>query len=82
MPKPDKYNTIQVISFLQQLVTYKGFYDDNLEFIWLDKIQIIVSMNPSSTLGRYEITTRFTGNAKILYIDYPSTEELQLIYSF
>jgi dynein heavy chain 2 len=33
LPKPDKYNTIQLIAFLQQLITHKGFYDDNLDFI-------------------------------------------------
>ena len=33
LPKPDKYNTIQLIAFLQQIVCYKGFYDDNLEFL-------------------------------------------------
>ncbi len=33
LPKPDKYSTTQVIAFLQQLLTYKGFYDGKLEFI-------------------------------------------------
>jgi len=80
LPKPDKYNTIQLISFLHQIVSYQGFYDDNLEFIHLERIQIIASMNPSSTLGRYEITTRLTGNVRILYVDYPSNEELYSIY--
>lgn len=37
LPKPDKYNTIQLIAFLQQMVTHKGFYDSNLEFIQLDE---------------------------------------------
>ena len=71
LPKPDKYNTIQLISFLQQIVAYQGFFDDNLEFVYLEKIQIIASMNPSSTVGRFEITTRFTGNVRILFVDYP-----------
>ena len=38
LPKPDKYDTIQLISFLQQIVCYKGFYDDNLEFVGLERI--------------------------------------------
>lgn len=53
LPTPDKYNTIQLIAFLQQIVCYKGFYDDNLEFVYLERIQIIASMNPSSTIGRH-----------------------------
>ena len=33
MPKADKYGTSQVMAFLQQLLTYQGFYNDKLEFI-------------------------------------------------
>lgn len=40
LPRPDKYETIQLISFLQQLVTYKGFYDDNLEWLSLERVQV------------------------------------------
>ena len=80
LSKPDKYETIQLISLLQQLITYNGFYSEDLEFVNLDKIQIICSMNPSSTLGRYEITSRFTGKVNILYIDYPNKKDLNLIY--
>ena len=80
LPKPDKYNTIQLISFLQNIVAYQGFYDENLEFVYLERIQIIASMNPSSTIGRFEITTRFTGNVRMLFLDYPNNEDLTKIY--
>ena len=33
LPRPDKYNTCQLVSFLQQLITYGGFYDDSLDWI-------------------------------------------------
>ena len=81
LPKPDKYNTIQLISFLQNIVAYEGFYDENLEFVYLERIQIIASMNPSSTVGRYEITTRFTGNVRMLFLDYPNNEDMNIIYN-
>jgi len=38
LPKPDKYDTIQLIAFLQQIVCYKGFYDENLEFVYLERV--------------------------------------------
>jgi dynein heavy chain 2 len=41
LPKPDKWGTSQLITFLQQLITYNGFYDDALEFVKLDGIQIV-----------------------------------------
>ena len=81
LPKPDKYETIQLISFIQELITYNGYYSSDLEFVHLDKIQIICSMNPSSTIGRYDITSRLTGKIKMIYIDYPQDNELCLIYT-
>ncbi|CAD8135851.1 unnamed protein product [Paramecium octaurelia] len=81
LPKPDKYQTIQLIAFLQQLITHRGFYDENLEFVYLDdKIQIVSSMNPPSTIGRHQLSTRFTANVRIYYIEQPSNDELQQIY--
>jgi dynein heavy chain 2 len=76
LPKPDKYQTIQLISFLQQLISHKGFYDPvTLEFVHLDeKIQLVCSMLPSTYIGRHEITQRFTAIARILAIDCPTSE--------
>ena len=80
LPKPDKYNTIQLIAFLQQIVCYKGFYDENLEFVYLERIQIVASMNPSSTIGRHKISTRFTANVRIYFMSYPGDNELEPVY--
>lgn len=33
LPKADKYGTSQVMAFLQQLLTYQGFFDSKLEFV-------------------------------------------------
>jgi dynein heavy chain 2 len=80
LAKPDEYNSIELISFLQQLHSHRGFYDDELEFTQLDKnVQFIVSMNPSSDIGRNEISTRLTACTNILYIDYPTKEDMKVI---
>ena len=52
LPKPDKYETAELVAFLQQLVTYQGFYDKNLDFVGLQNVHIVASMNPSTTVGR------------------------------
>jgi dynein heavy chain 2, cytosolic len=80
LPTPDKYNTIQVIALLQQLVTYQGFYD-GLEFVSLERVQIVASMNPSSTVGRHALSPRFTAIVRIVSIDYPTRDELIHIYT-
>ena len=38
-------------------------------------------MAPASTIGRHDLSTRFTANVRILSIDYPSNEELINIYT-
>jgi len=81
LPKPDRYETAELIAFLQQLVCYQGFYDKNLDFVGLQGIQIVASMNPSTTLGRYPLSTRFTANVRLGYVHYPDKESLSSIYS-
>jgi len=81
LPKPDKYRTCMLVAFLQQLLTFNGFYDENLEFIKIDKVQIICSMNPATTVGRHPLSTRFTAIVRVAYMDYPSKEELIEIYN-
>lgn len=70
MPKPDKYQTIQLASFLQQVISHKGFYDPTtLEFVQMDeKIQIVISMFPPSSIGRNQLTQRLTAIVKIVNV--------------
>ncbi|OMJ92391.1 hypothetical protein SteCoe_4833 [Stentor coeruleus] len=80
LPTPDKYDTIQLIALLQQLVSYQGFYD-GLEFVSLERVQIVASMNPSSVVGRHALSPRFTAIVRIVSVDYPSRDELIHIYT-
>ena len=81
LPRPDKYQTTEVVSLLQQLLTHNGFYDENLEFVSVDKrIQIVATLNPVVSFGRYKLSTRFTANMRLLAIDAPSKKEQSKIY--
>ncbi|KAH0625160.1 hypothetical protein JD844_033332 [Phrynosoma platyrhinos] len=46
LPKPDKWGTSTLVAFLQQVLTYQGFYDENLEWVGLENIQIVASIYP------------------------------------
>lgn len=81
LPKPDMYDTIQLVAFLQQLITYQGFYNDDLEWIGIDKIQIVASMNPATTVGRSQLSTRFTAITHVAFITYPEQAQLQTVYT-
>ncbi|KAJ3360793.1 Cytoplasmic dynein 2 heavy chain 1 [Kappamyces sp. JEL0680] len=80
LPSPDKYATVELIQFLQQLLTFNGFFDTSLEWISIENIQIVASMNPSSSMGRHKLSTRFTSIIRILYLGYPEKDQLQNIY--
>jgi dynein heavy chain 2 len=80
LPVPDKYETVELIQFLQQLLVYKGFFDSNLEWISVENVQIVASMNPSTTIGRFSLSTRFTSIVRIHYMDYADQEQLSYIY--
>lgn len=80
LAKPDEYDSIELISFLQQLSSHRGFYDEDLEFTEIDKnIEVVVSMNLSSDLGRHELSTRLTATTRILFVDHPSKEDMKTI---
>ena len=46
----------------------------NLDYVTLERIVIVASMNPSTTIGRHRISTRFTANVRLCYMDYPESE--------
>ncbi|GFQ97276.1 cytoplasmic dynein 2 heavy chain 1, partial [Trichonephila clavata] len=81
LPKPDKWGTSQLLAWLQQILTYNGFYDENAEWISLEGIQIVGSVSSISLAGRHSLTTRFTSRMYIYAVDYPSQEQLRIIYS-
>uniref|UniRef100_A0A672TN04 Cytoplasmic dynein 2 heavy chain 1 n=1 Tax=Strigops habroptila TaxID=2489341 RepID=A0A672TN04_STRHB len=81
LPKPDKWGTSTLVAFLQQVLTYQGFYDENLEWVGLENIQIVASMCAGGTSGRHKLTPRFTSIVRLCAIDYPERDQLQAIYS-
>ena len=58
----------RLFSLFLKLITYNGFYDDSLEFIKLENIQIVGSMNPNVTIGRHKLPSRFTSIVRIFSI--------------
>eukprot|EP00050_Salpingoeca_kvevrii_P020215 m.95860 g.95860 ORF g.95860 m.95860 type:complete len:4292 (+) comp8765_c0_seq1:164-13039(+) len=81
IPKPDKWGTSPLIELLQQFIGFRGFYDSNLEWVGLENIMLVGSMNPSSTLGRHDLSERFSSIVRVLYVDYTETDQLQEIYT-
>lgn len=55
--KHDKWETNMMIEFLNQIIVYNGFFDTNIEFIRLENVVIVGSMEETNTLS-----LRFTSN--------------------
>uniref|UniRef100_H2M4S9 Cytoplasmic dynein 2 heavy chain 1 n=1 Tax=Oryzias latipes TaxID=8090 RepID=H2M4S9_ORYLA len=81
LPKPDKWGTSNLTAFLQQALTYKGFYDENLEWVSLENIQVVASMSTGGSVCSHSLTSRFCSIVRICAIDYPDREQLHSIYS-
>ncbi|KPI89860.1 putative dynein heavy chain [Leptomonas seymouri] len=81
LPKADKYGTVELHSFLQQLIPYQGFYNQDLEWIGTERVQIVASMNPTPSAGRYPVTPRLLALSSIISVSYPSKTSLVQVYA-
>ncbi|KAJ4457360.1 putative Cytoplasmic dynein 2 heavy chain 1 [Paratrimastix pyriformis] len=88
LPRADKYRTVEVVAFAQQLATYGGFYDSDLEWVRTENLQIIgtlVTNTGSSATGAAGardavLSPRFTASVHVAAVPYPSVASLQGIY--
>ncbi|KAF6261448.1 ATP-binding dynein motor region D5-domain-containing protein [Scenedesmus sp. NREL 46B-D3] len=81
LPKPDKYQTMQVVAFAQQLLTHGGYYDQHLEFIRVERVQVVASMVPGSSAGRSTLSRRFTARMRLAVMGHPDAQQLEAVYT-
>lgn len=55
---------------LLQVLTYNGFYNESLEWVSLENIQVVASMSTGCALGSHSITSRFSSIVRICTIEY------------
>ena len=72
IPRLDKWGTNQLGAFITQLLTRKGFYNDENEWVGLEKVKIVVSLNPNK--GKME--QRLAAALQVLVIDDLQDEDL------
>ncbi|CAB3367864.1 Hypothetical predicted protein [Cloeon dipterum] len=77
LAKPDNWGTNMLISFLQQIHSYRGYFD-NLEWVGVEGIQFIGTMtNSNKTFG---LSPRFMSLVAVLAMRYADHRDLQHIY--
>jgi dynein heavy chain 1 len=66
---------------MRQLVEHKGFWrTSDLQWVKLERIQIVGACNPPTMEGRVPITSRLLRHCPVLLVDFPGTESLKQIY--
>lgn len=77
--RPDKYETMQVVAFVQQLLSHGGYYDDQLEFIRIERIQVVATIVPGA--ARNQLSKRLVARLRIAVMGYPDASQLEAIYA-
>jgi len=70
-----------VVAFAQQLLSHGGYYDEHLEFIRIERIQVVASIVPGASAGRSQLSKRFVARLKIAVMGYPDASQLEAIYA-
>lgn len=47
----------------------------------LERIHVVGSMNPATTVGRHPLSARFTALTRVAFVTYPDDQDLHTIYS-
>uniref|UniRef100_A0A158PC70 Cytoplasmic dynein 2 heavy chain 1 n=1 Tax=Angiostrongylus cantonensis TaxID=6313 RepID=A0A158PC70_ANGCA len=76
LPAPDKYGTNEMLTFLHQLLTYEGYYDEHLDWIGLENVQVnrksilgTISSQFEKLLKNYRNTTGKT-KKEVIFLDH------------
>uniref|UniRef100_A0A6P7FU93 Cytoplasmic dynein 2 heavy chain 1 n=1 Tax=Diabrotica virgifera virgifera TaxID=50390 RepID=A0A6P7FU93_DIAVI len=72
--KADKWGTNILVEFLNQLIVYEGFFDSNVEFIRIDNLTVVGSLEATNNLSQ-----RFTSNLRIFNVSLPEQEDFSVI---
>ena len=80
IPRPDKWGTVQLVSFVRQITAYNGFYDSNFEWMSLKNTQIVITLCSDEKVKRFSISTRLTSLFRICYVSPSDLDSLKIIY--
>ncbi|GET88580.1 dynein heavy chain, putative [Leishmania tarentolae] len=82
LPALDRYGTQVVVQLLRQLIERNGFHRarDNT-WITVEDVQVVGACNPPTDPGRVPLSARFLRWAPVLFVDFPSPESLETIYT-
>eukprot|EP00923_Selenidium_pygospionis_P010873 GHVN01019032.1.p1 GENE.GHVN01019032.1~~GHVN01019032.1.p1 ORF type:complete len:2863 (-),score=448.94 GHVN01019032.1:301-8082(-) len=84
LPKPDKYDTQHVIMFIRQITEAGGFWKTDNTGVWnwvrTERIQFAGACNPPTDAGRHPMSDRFLRHAPLMFVDFPGSVSLRMIY--
>lgn len=78
--RPDKYESMQVVAFVQQLLSHGGYYDEQLDFIRVERVQVVTTIVPGICAGRSQLSKRLVAGLRVAVMGYPDHVQLEAIY--
>lgn len=78
-PSADKFDTVELHSFIRQLCQLNGYTNESLDWVELTNINIVASIDPSDSLQ--PLSERFLSQFRVVVVDYLNSENLRFIYS-
>ncbi|OHT00931.1 Cytoplasmic dynein 2 heavy chain 1 [Tritrichomonas foetus] len=77
-PNADKFDTVELHSFIRQLCQLNGYMNESLDWVELSNIYLVASIDPSDSLQ--PLSERFLSQFRVIVVDYVSSESLRFIY--
>lgn len=65
---------------MQQLLSHCGYYDEQLDFIRVERVQVVATIVPGTSAGRSQLSKRLVARLKIAVMSYPDHAQLEAIY--
>ncbi|CAB3410628.1 unnamed protein product [Caenorhabditis bovis] len=79
LPAPDRYGSNELLNLLHQLLTYQGFFDHNLEWVSIENIQFVGSMQPIAD-GSGNVPNRLFSLLRCVALNETDEAQLTSIY--
>ncbi|KAI5952826.1 DYN1 [Candida jiufengensis] len=81
LPKLDGYGSQNIISLINQMIKFNGFWrTKDMQWVTLENIQFVGACNSPKDPGRHDLSSRFLRHVSLIMVDYPGKNSLFQIY--
>jgi dynein heavy chain 2 len=71
---------VALVAWLQQLLAHGGYFDEQLDFVRVERVQLVASMSSATGAGRHMLSPRFLSRLGVVLLEPPAAAQLQVVY--